>query len=930
MSGAIAAEILQVIPSRLLDSPVSDIHIAELASDIERWEDYAPFLGLSKPNVEEIRMDYVGRYGLQKRAALGKWKEKKGKEATYRQLITVLCCLQQGELVEKVKQLLMPDPKQEKQTTTDVLETFRNYLLDCYSQTTPPSHIQWPFHATSTYVDLPLSKVPPTLGAREQPTPPKPVQLSELFHAKAKRKVILLEGAAGCGKTSLTWHACQQWAEGKLFQNIPLLIHVSLVDPSLPSAWGLADIIPHPSGEMREAVAKAIADQHGKAVCFLFDAWDEAPPALHQPNSFLYRFITGTSGRMMLPRCSIVITSRPVAAGLLYPLLTSRVVIGRLDGSRVAQLLDANLSSEEREALLQSFEQNPQLAAFCNLPINAAIVTYLFRILGHSLPPTRTAQFKALVCNLLVRHMQLRTDHGLQAVSEFEGLPQPILEKLLFISSLAYRGIVQHMRMFSAEFLDTLGLMQVHQQLTMFGPCHQCSFLHFTVQEFLAAYHISTQSSSEQAKSISKILHRDPLSPVLPFYAGLTRLSNDGVRDVLLKVTKKPLDKLAFLNETSHALSSDRRRLALALLNCIFESQNVSMCKLPQIRKDIYGSGLHSISFSSLGLEPMDCLSIGYFMANRNLKDHCTVDMSCCGVGETEIEALISQFKPVKSSQHKHGVNFACNHLTSNAMKLIGEVLVPLVSVLLLHNCWNPAAIDIKTALKYLLEGLSRSSCRCLVLGLDSCHLTTEHVYHLVLLISCCSSIYGLNLSDNNIGGSIYMPLIATALKHNSTLAVLTLENCNIGDQELLLIGEALQTSKLGRLDICSNPFSSTALTHFLQKMCDSDSELGELEVHHPLIETQIGLMIDSNSELLTLELHRSLTEAQKRFIQRINFIRRLKNKPLFTVTDSCKKQYVTRQESCERFRSLPLHIQSRLSPVVSKTVHDHIHFCNT
>ena len=222
MSVATAAEILQTIPSKLLDSPVSDIHIAELASDIERWEDYAPFLGLSKPNMKEIRMDYVGLYGLQKRAALGKWKEKKEKEATYRQLITVLCCLQQGELVEKVKQLLMPDPKQEKQTATDVLETFRNYLLDCYSQTTPPSHSQWPFHATSTYVDLPLSEVPPTPEEGEQPTPSKPVQLSELFHTKAKRKVILLEGAAGCGKTTLTWHACQQWAEGKLFQHIPL------------------------------------------------------------------------------------------------------------------------------------------------------------------------------------------------------------------------------------------------------------------------------------------------------------------------------------------------------------------------------------------------------------------------------------------------------------------------------------------------------------------------------------------------------------------------------------------------------------------------------------------------------------------------------------------------------------------------------------
>ena len=907
MSGAIAAEILQAIQSKLLDSPVSDIHIAELASDIEQWEDYAPFLGLSKPNMEEIRMDYVGRYGLQKRAALGKWKEKKGKEATYRQLITVLCCLQQGELVEKIKQLLMPDPKQEKQTATNVLEIFRNYLLDCYSHNTPPSHSQWPFHATSTYVNLPLSEVPPTQEAREQPTPPKPVQLSELFHAKAKRKVILLEGAAGCGKTTLTWHACQQWAEGKLFQHIPLLIHVSLVDPSLQSAQGLADIIPHSSSEMREAVAKAIVDQHGKGVCFLFDAWDEAPPAFHHHNSFLYRFIAGRSGRMMLPRCSIVITSRPVAAGLLYPLLTSRVVIGRLDRSRVVQLLEANLSSEERGALLRSFEQNSQLAGFCNLPINAAIVIYLFRVLGHSLPSTRTALFKALVCNLLVRYMQ-RTDHGLQAVSEFEDLPQEIFEKLLSLCSLAYNGISQHRRTFSVEDLkqlgiapqlDTLGLMQVHQQLTMFGPSHQYSFLHFTVQEFLAAYRISKKSNLDwQTKVVSKILHRDPLSPVLPFYAGLTKLSNNGVRDVLLNVTKKPLNKFAVLGERPSSKSADKRRLALALLNCIYESQDASMCEFPlmltqhefldpelQLDKR-YEFLSRVIAFSFLGLEPSDCLSIGYFMANR--ENHCFMDISCCFIEDIGVELLISQLKQTRtSSQRKLSISFGGNSLTCNSMNLIGRYLCPLLpGILLLDSCWHPAVTDIRKALKYLLEGLSRSS--CFQLGLENCSLTAEHVYYLVLLMTCCSSIEILVLSQNNIGSC--MPLIAAALKQNSTLTTLIMDNCGIGDEELLPLGEALCTFSSG-LRVAYNPFTSSGLTRFLRKVLSCNLELA---------------LLDLDSSLIS-----GLTEAQNLLIDRINRKRRQRKKVRFLVRDTAQG-YPNAMRMFASLASMPQHIQTR------------------
>ena len=52
---------------------------------------------------------------------------------------------------------------------------------------------------------------------------PKQVALKSLFSAgdsKGKRKVILIEGVAGAGKTTLSWHAHKEWAEGKLFKDI--------------------------------------------------------------------------------------------------------------------------------------------------------------------------------------------------------------------------------------------------------------------------------------------------------------------------------------------------------------------------------------------------------------------------------------------------------------------------------------------------------------------------------------------------------------------------------------------------------------------------------------------------------------------------------------------------------------------------------------
>ena len=598
---ASAADILRGVPREKLNSPITDIHIQELSSELKSWEELAPHLSLTEPEEEEIRMNYQGRYGLQKREALRKWKQKLGKHgATYRALIVTLCCVQQNEMAEKVKQLLSQPDKSD--VSSHVLETFRGYLVDCYAETPHPSHTQWPFSRMSSYVDLALFEAPPldeelphTSGADQEEEgkskPLKEVKLEELFRVgsshQAKRKVVLIEGPAGCGKTTLSWHACREWAAGRFFQQFSLLIHVSLEDPAVHKAECLADLIPCESSEMREAVAKAIFERRGKGVCFLFDAWDEAPRTLHHVTSFLYKFITGASTKM-LPRCSIVITSRSVVAALLYPNLTTRVIIGEFSSTDVEEFIDISLghNSNSKQRLLQALHASPELTSLCSLPINAAIVVHVFQSLDYKLPSTRTGLFHALVCNLLLRHMQLRTDHGLQMLDNFESLPGDILQQFKSVCAIALRGIVEDRRVFKLSSLkvahptSSLGLMLAHQQLTCYGPSHYYSFLHYAVQEFLAAYHISQCSQKEQTKVVREILHSTPLSLVLPFYAGLTKLATESARKILLEVTKFPLDKVTVLRDKSCNTSSDKRMLLLALLNCIYESQNPVLCRL--------------------------------------------------------------------------------------------------------------------------------------------------------------------------------------------------------------------------------------------------------------------------------------------------------------------------------------------------------------
>ena len=889
-----AEDICQGIPSERLDSPVTDIQITDLASELKTWEELAPYLGLTPADEEEIQVDYQGRYGLQKRQALRKWQSKLGRGpngATYRNLIIALCHAKEIEMAEKVRNFLKEPEESATSAADHVLKIFRNYLVDCYAIARHPAQTQWPFSQSSSYIDLTLVQAPHTAqtqpsGQEEREQPLKEVQLTELFHVgshQATRKVVLIEGPAGCGKTTLSWHVCREWAAGRLFQQLSLLVYVSLEDDTLLPVKCLADIIPHGSSELREAVARGIYEQDGKGVCFLFDAWDEAPSALQERKSYLSKFIMGTSTRL-LTHCSIVITSRPTTAGLLDRNLTAHVNITGFETTKLEEFIHARLENHDsRQKLLQQLRENPQVNDLCNLPINAAIVVHLFHYLSDStLPSTRTGLFKALVCNLLVRYMQLRTHHGILEVKEYEHLPDDVLRDFYSVCGLAFQGIVEDRKVFLLDSLQKLGLkhpssplglMQTQQQLTGFGARHCYSFLHYAVQEFLAAYHISKLSEEEQTKSVGQILHSTPLSTVLPFYSGLTGLSNEGACGILLEVTKQPLDthtviEALFRDQKHVTQSRDRRELVLALFNCIYESQNPSICesvKPPQaddiifMQKDLFPSSIGAlsiaaflktcrcfISFVCLGLDPVDCLSIGYFIRHTSTElVQVNIDLQQCCISDTELEIL---FRQVRRSKRKTLVYLQLDYniMSHEAMKSLSSTLNSSTLVgISLTGCWHPAIMEsyTKTALKYLIEGVSRNT-SLETLALEECYLSSAHRYHLALLASV-GNIKILDLSSNNIRSAI--PFIAEATKYNRYCR-LHLINCCISDKELKFLGEALCYNEVIHMTIVENPFSSNALTSFLKGLLGSNSVLYKLGVGVCLSKEQRRIVKKINS----------------------------------------------------------------------------------
>ena len=422
------------------------------------------------------------------------------------------------------------------------------------------------------------------------------------------------------------------------------------------------------------------------------------------------------------------------------------------------------------------------------------------------------------------------------------------------------------------------------------------------MQEFLAAYHISKLSEKEQTKAVRQILHSTPLSTVLPFYAGLTRLSNEDALGILLEVTKQPLDHMAVTLALQHTLheSADRRRLVLALLNCIYEAQKPSICKLvnPPLHPSYIGMmqerGVVAdsklimgvpykkilISLHFLGLDAVDCLSIGYFIHKKCVvSKHLTevkFDLGSCCIGDTEIEILIKHIRQVPSSGPGVGLEIAYNTMTHRAIKSISDTSIQTSALHNIHlwGCLHPAVTDINCALKYLIEGVSRNTSLA-TLNIGHCSLGPAHAYHLALLAAVCNTEH-LGLSHNNIRRAI--PLIAEAIKHNKAVQWLHLDVCHISDRELLVLGEALQQNDtLTELHIENNPFSSNALTLFLKQF------------------------IGTNSRLRTVVTFHSLSDEQRRTVNTINILRSYQSAPPLKVTDMA----VTYSRGMETVRSV-------------------------
>ena len=616
MASCVSVEdLMKGIPDSVLGQVVSEVHLSKVSTQLTTWQLLRPYLNLTPAEEDDITKSFPADAALQKLKFLQKWSQKYGPSATYRVLIKAV--FESGkvdtahEICKLLTQSLTAATEPEAQTPrhqsySSPLEAYEALLRESYRDHHPVMVMEWPPPPTLKFFNLAVIKqqtvergeirdefirqtlhrnIDDILKEKEA------IEVEQLFSLDdKKRKVILIEGAPGSGKSTFLWHICCKWQAGELFHQFSLVLLVTLRDTAVHYAKSVADILPFVRSKLRDDVVSELEHTQGRDVLILLDGWDEAPARLREDNSFFFGLIKDPH-LSSLERATIVISSRPSASGKLRTFVSSRVeVLGFTARKREEYIVEAISNPDAAQELLAQIDDVPQLGENCHLPLNLVIITHTFLCMGHKLPSTYCRIIITLALNCLLRHIQKTTSLSVEVLESFSDLPDSIASEFNALCKLAYNKTVAEQYTFRQSELarisqsptprvNTLGLLQAVHSLVATGSSTVYHFLHLSLQELCAAYHIaSLHTTAEQVAAIwdlkeGKTEHHPRFGPVCLFYSALTSLVDQEIVECLAEASEGINDNFSGLKVK---LTHEKEPISVkkGFIDCVLEAKN--------------------------------------------------------------------------------------------------------------------------------------------------------------------------------------------------------------------------------------------------------------------------------------------------------------------------------------------------------------------
>ena len=426
------------------------------------------------------------------------------------------------------------------------------------------------------------------------------------------RRLILVEGAPGVGKSTFAWEFCRRWERGEIAQQYQLVLLLRLREERISNAKSLENLIYHPFKDVAQGVCHELVHSHDFHALIILEGFDELP------DRYRSVFMDLVAGKL-LPLATVLVTSRPWATERIRLNHEDRIyqhieILG-FTGRQITEYIDSTLPQDKVSDLKAYLESHPQIRAGMYIPLNSAIVVTVYeesQASGCAMPTTLTELYTSLTLTLLVRYLRGLPEYetGCNYLPTFKDLHQPIYTKFCEVCKLAYSGIIGSgyrvqliFRDLPSDF-DDLGFMDSVTELYVTrGVVSSHNFLHLTFQEFFAAVHISSMSPEEQVEHFKR--HKEGrLKVVLRFLAGLNKLNCFSQEE-----TVKSFFQIPSVSEYKGTLISRDAAVGVDLVQWLFEAQS------DDVLEHVLGQKTIEFDLSSEML-PMDYFCLGYCISH--------------------------------------------------------------------------------------------------------------------------------------------------------------------------------------------------------------------------------------------------------------------------------------------------------------------------
>jgi len=681
-----------------------------------------------------------------------------------------------------------------------------------------------------------------------------PNLMDMFFHAYNNNpiNVVLVEGSPGIGKTTLCNEIAFRLAKGELLTSSKLLFFLFLQDPDvqkISTIQKFAEYFTQSTNETR--FLRDYLENKGD-VTIILDGYNELSSELRN-SSFFTELIQGH----LLPNARIVVTSRPTASDCLHSTVDQVVEILGFNKTSRDQYIAESLKDcpSTIVKLHKHLQQYPNIDALCYLPSVALIVTSLCLYQPDNLPSTASKLYEKFIVMTLCKSKKLTLEE--KVINNMEEFPQPVFKVLQKLAEVAFTNILADKSLLTAGELPDMckddptcyGLLESYNSKSF-------SFLHFVLQEYLAAYHITTLDSkavnqllkdlffSGRFKSCSDNSIR--LCNVWVLYFGITGRKNPSASDQLKMIHGYP-NPVIFLNpelfsvlqssnfatedspactiphdasmqlETVQSLMLNKNTLIANMqlkpvLQESFSSNRFLQQEIDDLRKVFYlfrcfqeaEDDIHCEAlFKSFDdgiirlkdyspLIPYQVESLGLFLAHRKW---ATLVLSNCQFGDRDMILLHRYLcSDIKEEQEIAAIDLMDNNLTALSLPFISDIIMNCRTRAVKLGCNNLNNLkDITSAVvTYKLK----------VLNLWGCGLTAREAS---ALSDMMISLKQLIVSNNNLSDD-GAKLLSDGLAKTNTLQELYINDNNISQQGIVAIAHALmENTSLEILNMTNN-----------------------------------------------------------------------------------------------------------------------------